>query len=1132
MTDTRPPVFTVCPGNFNLGCNPPTIPDCDLSTVTATDNCGTPVVTCTRSDTVQGCTITRTLTYTATDGCGQTAVCVQKITWTGGASVMAAVPDPGYSQDTVTHAVWLPGIATDLVFTPTPGSFVTLSGGTAKLSGTVYSASNPSKGFTINVNLSGLQSTPPPGSPKQELAASAYAPSGPINAATWKYYTVVTGTLTGAGSYAGAVINITRTGPAFQIGTGANGKNLNMGASTWFAWTVVSQPSSGSPLPAVGQGDFNLDLTGCCPPPTLACASGSGQVGVPYSSALVASGGTPPYTYSIIVGSLPPGLTLNPVTGAITGTPTQAGSFAFVARVVDSSGVVASTATANCVITIMGVGGCRVTGGSNHQTNSYQSACITTALPTHVSHGGQVGAPFSVGSPFTPNSPCISGEWQHNRHLKGNSLVGNFHASGNGNQHQFDSLLCACLPCAENPNAVGVIGGNCNPGDRICGPEPRKAPANKICFSGVGDYTFTNGKKTVKAVFRVDIEDRSEGNSQSSSSPPDRYRIRLWVLDPSCGRNPDPNSAEAMALRYAASADPATIGTLATTENLKVNIQPDIDDGGNMTQGNHQIHPATGASCGALVAGPAARLDVITEIAGMTPSGGCTFGKMAKGHQGKQDPAFVYRVTVVNSGTVALTNVSVFEMTDTTYTDTTTSYFAVGSTVAPGASVTRYRTNAWALDTINTAEASGNSKDDGSSTYAASTAMASVGAAELNCSMTLTSDCDQDGTANDNHLKLPPGVNCQVRLNIQICNTGQSDLVGVTVTNTGWACSWPTFDLAQGACTNLSCVTTLSCPAQPILPVVTVTGKVQPDCSSAACSIAGATILVSTNCSGRVENCVPLAAAPAGLTVTPGNGKVVLSWNALSGATSYNVKRATSSGGPYTTLKTGLTTTTYTDATVVNGTVYYYVVSAIKSGVETANTAQLNAIPATALPIPWSTKDIGSVAAVGGVNYSAGTFSVIGSGADIWNSADAFRFVYQSAKSDCSIVAKVLSVQRTDPSAKVGVMIRDSLNADSSHAFVALTPDNGIIFQTRSSTGGSSVISKTITGVTAPYWVKIVRTDNSFAGYYSFNGAAWTQMGTAQTLSMGINPYIGLGVTSRTNGVLCSGALDNVTATP
>lgn len=243
------------------------------------------------------------------------------------------------------------------------------------------------------------------------------------------------------------------------------------------------------------------------------------------------------------------------------------------------------------------VGHCRVTGGSNHETNNTQSACITNPPPTFVSHGGQVGAALSDETPFTPNDPCIDGAWEHNRHLTANSLVGSLHASGNGNEHDFDSLLCACLPCTNDPAAVGVVGDLCNPKDKICGPEPAAAPANKICFSGVGDFTFTTGPRTVKAVFRVDIEDHGEGNSNANPLPRDRYRIRIWLLDPNCGRDPDP--ANNIPLRFGASADPNQIANVLTTENLKDPSigPPDIDDGGEMTQGNHQIHFATGASC-------------------------------------------------------------------------------------------------------------------------------------------------------------------------------------------------------------------------------------------------------------------------------------------------------------------------------------------------------------------------------------------------------------------------------------------------------------------------------------------------------------------------------------------------------
>ena len=491
-------------------------------------------------------------------------------------------------------------------FDPTPGTFIatfnTLGGTFSWSSSSEAAPCTGSIGDFVwqDNNANGCQEPGEPGIPNVQV--DLFLGCGP-NAL------FVTNTLTGAdGKYlfTGLCAGIYTVGfhtPAGYTRTLANSTCSNPGDQPSDELdsdcSCLSGAACGICVTLLTDSSHNLTIDcGYIPNPlTLECPASSGQVGVPYVSTLVATGGTPPYTFSIIGGSLPPGLTLNPNTGAITGTPTDAGNFPFTAKVVDSTGGTALTKTVDCSITIVGVGGCRVTGGSNKQLNSFQSDCITTPLPNFVSHGGQVGAPFSVGTPFQPNSPCISGEWEHNRHLKQNSLVGVLHASGNGRVHQFDSLLCACLPCDENPNAVGVVGSVCNPGDKVCGPLPRRAPANKICFSGVGDYTFTAGNKTVKAVFRVDIEDRSEGNSQASTPPPDRYRIRIWLLDPSCGRNPDPNSAQAMAIRFAASADPATISTLSTTEQLKVNIAPDIDDGGDMTQGNHQIHPATGAVC-------------------------------------------------------------------------------------------------------------------------------------------------------------------------------------------------------------------------------------------------------------------------------------------------------------------------------------------------------------------------------------------------------------------------------------------------------------------------------------------------------------------------------------------------------
>jgi Putative Ig domain len=68
-------------------------------------------------------------------------------------------------------------------------------------------------------------------------------------------------------------------------------------------------------------------------------------VGVPFSAQMVVTGGTSPFTFALIAGSLPPGLTLDPSTGIISGTPTGAGSFSYTIQVTDANGL---TATVTC----------------------------------------------------------------------------------------------------------------------------------------------------------------------------------------------------------------------------------------------------------------------------------------------------------------------------------------------------------------------------------------------------------------------------------------------------------------------------------------------------------------------------------------------------------------------------------------------------------------------------------------------------------------------------------------------------------------------------------------------------------------------------------------------------------------
>ncbi|MHC4326299.1 MAG: LamG domain-containing protein, partial [Planctomycetota bacterium] len=110
----------------------------------------------------------------------------------------------------------------------------------------------------------------------------------------------------------------------------------------------------------------------------------------------------------------------------------------------------------------------------------------------------------------------------------------------------------------------------------------------------------------------------------------------------------------------------------------------------------------------------------------------------------------------------------------------------------------------------------------------------------------------------------------------------------------------------------------------------------------------------------------------------------------------------------------------------------------------------------------------------------AGTYTMTATGDDIWYSADQFHYAFKTLTGTGSIEAKVISVDNTDPWAKAGVMIRETLDVDSKFAAVYITPGNGCRFQARINTAvdaisDTSVASTEQMAITAPYWVKLER---------------------------------------------------------
>lgn len=305
--------------------------------------------------------------------------------------------------------------------------------------------------------------------------------------------------------------------------------------------------------------------------------------------------------------------------------------------VYDSKGQIVSDDSPECPasVTCEAPVTCRTTGGGVLLPGTTDQSCITvgtTILPltspngltiNKITHGGQLGAPFSqedCGEVL--GNPCIRGQWQHVRHYQGRGnprdvFDMNFHSVTP--KGVFDSLNCACLGCCDPATGAFItpitVGALCNPDDRkVCGPQPRPAPANAIIFSGIGrltpeeDSTGPRADRSEWVVFRVYIEDRSEPGGhhpKGAVKPADIYCFQAWKTGIKVSKKPDfttiaPAFRQALGLANcefleALKSGSLPIGSLPSPEVL--GLTADVQDCGPMNTGNHQIHPSTSATC-------------------------------------------------------------------------------------------------------------------------------------------------------------------------------------------------------------------------------------------------------------------------------------------------------------------------------------------------------------------------------------------------------------------------------------------------------------------------------------------------------------------------------------------------------
>lgn len=324
---------------------------------------------------------------------------------------------------------------------------------------------------------------------------------------------------------------------------------------------------------------------------------------------------------------------------------------------------------------------------------------------------------------------------------------------------------------------------------------------------------------------------------------------------------------------------------------------------------------------------------------------------------------------------------------------------------------------------------------------------------------------------------------------------------------------------------------------------------------------------------GATAPAATVPTAPAGVTAVGERTGVTVSWLPSTWATNYTVRRATRPEGPYEKIATGLDQPTYTDHRVHAGRTYHYLVTAANSRGGSGDSAP--AAASAGLPGPWATQDIGDVRIPGSAVFDGERFVLEASG-----TADTHRLVHLPLRGDGTVTARIVWPLSSQYS-KIGVSLRDSLDADAAHAAMLIQglplhtwsgvwtvrPSKGAAV---SATGSTPVPPSQQTAITTsaafpisdlgtlpesatpldapyveaagdgyrlrtPYWVRVTRKGRRCTGAISPDGIRWTEVGSTE-VELGRTVHAGLLLTSCLGvdadyAETGTGAFDNVTVT-
>ena len=190
-------------------------------------------------------------------------------------------------------------------------------------------------------------------------------------------------------------------------------------------------------------------------------------------------------------------------------------------------------------------------------------------------------------------------------------------------------------------------------------------------------------------------------------------------------------------------------------------------------------------------------------------------------------------------------------------------------------------------------------------------------------------------------------------------------------------------------------------------------------------------------------------------------------------------------------------------------------------------------IGSTCFAIEWKSEDIGDTKE-GSTKEEGGKTIIKANGADVWDTADGCRLVYQEVSGDFEISVRVVSLERANEWSKAGLMARQSLDANSPNAFLNVTPDYGVKMIHRDTVGASTGPEPWEKNAEAPVYLKLVREGDTFTAYMSDDGKTWKEAevaaGTPSTAIVELNDpiLVGMAVTSHVAGTLTTAEFDNI----